>query len=629
MKKDWFGRKEKDAFTSTDDYNRIGSWDDDITDEKSYSSFLLKEGSDMQDAAQLLGAMYKMIGVGNKVTPTATVANTVDKVHVPLELLKDKDGKYVKELYDVDNFLGSALQNAALASLQTRAEYKTSIDKSGQGKKNMKINDFMYSLINNERVMDKFASKFPGYNKFIQRYKKDTFEEKYEPLPEEASDRAKLLDVVSRMIRYPASVTEEEQEEYKRPLAQIEKMFFKEGGIPKTSERCEEVSDQITKVIYNYVKEADDEEEPPKEEEQPQSGPGEAGQEPGEGENSKGILPGGQGFGDTGESKSLTQEELDELEKYSKELMKSMGKEEEVEGKDDDTFQDFKNDMEGTPPKSSDERIDGHPVNYKAAKDDKTRYQEVLKKIDIVKCRVLANLFKRKSKDYSFSLKGMRSGRLDTNKIAEAIQHVQTIYEKIGEVKTNKICVGVLIDESGSMGRNSKINRAQEAAIFINETFNKLPDVELFIYGHTADEGWNSTHSDTGIIIYTEPGTTSNKYALGSVYAKSNNRDGHAIISVAKRMRKWTQNEGVLIVISDGAPAASGYNNGMEDTRKKVLEAERLGFQVIQIAIDEYVPSAKMFTHFVKMTNIKDLPNDLVRFMSRKIDKMIRTKVRI
>lgn len=54
-----------------------------------------------------------------------------------------------------------------------------------------------------------------------------------------------------------------------------------------------------------------------------------------------------------------------------------------------------------------------------------------------------------------------------------------------------------------------------------------------------------------------------------------------------------------------------------------------MGFQVIQIAIEEGVPSSEMFNQYIKMTDIKNLPNDLINFASKKIDKLIKTKVTI
>jgi len=285
---------------------------------------------------------------------------------------------------------------------------------------------------------------------------------------------------------------------------------------------------------------------------------------------------------------------------------------------------------EPTTPKSnidySDNGIakDGN-VKFIKSRSNKATYQANLKRIDITKAAVLQKLFQRKSKDYQFSMRSMRSGRLDTNKIAEAVQKVPTVYERFGKVKTDKICVGVLIDESGSMC-GSKIQKAREAAIFINEVFRGMRDVELFIYGHTADEEGSGS---TQIRIYREPGYHMDSYALGAVEARSNNRDGDAIIATAKRIRKQTENQGILFVLSDGQPSAHDYNGreAINDTREKVSKAQNLGFQVIQIAIEESVPSKEMFDYYIKMTDIKNLPRDMVGYMSRKVDKLIKERV--
>src|SRR5699024_4249084 len=148
-----------------------------------------------------------------------------------------------------------------------------------------------------------------------------------------------------------------------------------------------------------------------------------------------------------------------------------------------------------------------------------------------------------------------KSGRFDTSKLVEARQGVPNVYERMGSVKTDKICIGVLVDESGSMMSDNKYRKAREAAIFINEVVGKLSDVELFIYGHTADVGSESTN----VMVYREPGTPLDPYALGAIRARSNNRDGDAILATARRIRQRTKRNGILFVISDGQPAASNY----------------------------------------------------------------------
>jgi nitric oxide reductase activation protein len=150
----------------------------------------------------------------------------------------------------------------------------------------------------------------------------------------------------------------------------------------------------------------------------------------------------------------------------------------------------------------------------------------------------------------------------------------------------------------------------------------------LYIYGHTADSS-GVDYGETAIRIYKEDTKSFNKYALGSVKARGNNRDGHAILACAKKIRSMNEDPGLIFVISDGAPYAIDYDGqqAIDDTRKKVNMSENLGFQVIQIAIEEYVPSEEMFNSYIKLTDMKTFPNDLIAFASKKIDKLIKTKV--
>jgi hypothetical protein len=176
----------------------------------------------------------------------------------------------------------------------------------------------------------------------------------------------------------------------------------------------------------------------------------------------------------------------------------------------------------------------------------------------------------------------------------------------------------------------SKINKARQASIFLNEVFKKVSDVRLYIYGHTADGGGGgASHGDCIIRVYREHGKASDAYSLGGVAARHNNRDGDAILACAKRIRRANSDPCLLFVLSDGAPHAYDYSgiDAVQDTRKKVLMAQSLGFQVIQIAIEEHVPSDQMFDYSIKMTDIKSLPNDLIAYVSSKVDKLIKSKV--
>lgn len=305
-------------------------------------------------------------------------------------------------------------------------------------------------------------------------------------------------------------------------------------------------------------------------------------------------------------------------------------------------------------------------VSWIIEKGNDAKYKSVKDRLNMVQAGVIRKLFVSKHKDQQLSIKGMKSGQLDVSKIAEAVQGVPTVYERMGSVTTNKICVGVLIDESGSMSGgldytqyginqkngmdaveareiyldSNKIGKARQAAIFLNECFSKVPDVQFFVYGHTADEKvreWDSRrqmagkHGSCEMRVYREPGVRCSPTSLGNLQARSNNRDGKAILLTALRMRRFTQDPGIIIVISDGQPAGSRYDGqaAIEDTRQNVGDVERMGFTVIQVAIEAAVPSEQMFKHFVTMTDIQSLPRDLVAFMTRQMSKMIKTRYKM
>jgi hypothetical protein len=620
--KDWFNRRAEDAYTFNDESKRFFNWD---KDRSSYSSYFIRNDDSLKEASKMIGSMFRVIGVPK----TFKYSNDIQtgkrgyrdaKVQVPLSMLRDEEGNYLdRDEKLLDAFYGAAIQNAALATMQTTKEYeKTMLMRDTSS--GVSVKDLLASVLNTERIDKKLADRLPGYLKFVQKYKEHRFEN-YEGPGVEAPKQKRLLDLVVKMLRYPANISEEDMEDFGEPLKAMERILKKHGGIPSDFDSCGSMATSLSNIVYKYTEK---EEEPP------------AGGGSGEDESDDGESEG------TGTPTKATPEmSKGELNDFAKEMMGALiNPEEGPSGSDDfkNEFEEFVDDMsETTPtPPSSDINWDDEgetsqgKLNWKKAvvnEHSKIRYRNAITKIDTTKAAVLQKLFARKSKNYEFSMKSMRSGRLDTNKIAEAAQQVPTIYERFGQVTTSKVCVGVLIDESGSMG-GTKIEKAREAAIFINEVFKKMPDVELFIYGHTADL---KSGESVDMTVYREKGFITDSFSLGSVIQQANNRDGDAIFATAKRMRSQTENQGLLIVISDGAPSAVGYGgrSAIEDTRKKVTRAQSLGFQVIQIAIEEHVPSKEMFDYYIQMTDIRNLPKDLVNYMSKKVDKLIKEKITI
>jgi hypothetical protein len=596
--RDWFRRKEEDAYTYYDPSKKLFDWE---TGRDSYSSYFVRDNESLKSAAKMVSSMFRVMDVPKdmKMESQVKAKKRDDKVTipVPLAMLRDDKGVYKnKDTELLDAFYGASIQNAALATMQSKSEYSRTMTARSKDTPTTPV-DLLYSLLNTERIDKKVAERYPGYSKFIQKFKQYQYDKIYQPIDSEEHAGKRLLELISKFLRYPATVTEEEMTEFAEPVTQIEH-YIKKHGFPKTSMDCERQAAYMYNVVEKYMEE---------EEKNPEG----SGKKP----------------------------SPEEMAGFAESLMKSMVNAEDEEESEEfqKDFNDFADDMEDKEKenrkmdydwKSSGIKEDAKNIKFLPATSNADSYKKALKEIDTCKASVLANLFSRKCKDYQFSMKSMRSGRLDTNKIAEAKQRVSTVYERYGEVKTNKLNIGLLVDESGSMG-GDKIAKARQASIFLNEVFKKVSDVRLYIYGHTADSGGGITYGDVGIRVYKEHGKATDAYTLGSISARHNNRDGDAILACAKRIRRTNSDPCLLFVISDGAPHAHDYSgkSAVEDTRKKVLMAQALGFQVIQIAIEEYVPSEEMFDYSIKMTDIKSLPNDLIAYVSSRVDKLIVSRV--
>lgn len=267
---------------------------------------------------------------------------------------------------------------------------------------------------------------------------------------------------------------------------------------------------------------------------------------------------------------------------------------------------------------------------FEKAKGNRSVYQ---KSLDRVKKYIpsIRKLIKGTDKNYEFSIRGCRHGLLDTDKLAEAYQGVPQVYIRKGQVKTSKTTVCILIDESGSMcyrGRDKsgraittvgKDELARDAAILLNESLKNLPGVDLYIYGHTADQ---YSIGDTVLNIYKEGTAYDPQFALSNIQGRRENRDGTAIFEAAKRVRKFTDSNCIMFILSDGSPCASDYSGtpAQNDVKKNVEAVEKMGFNVIQVSIDSVHGVKNMFTNIVDLQgNVANLPKNLSQVIKKVI----------
>ena len=84
-----------------------------------------------------------------------------------------------------------------------------------------------------------------------------------------------------------------------------------------------------------------------------------------------------------------------------------------------------------------------------------------------------------------------------------------------------------------------------------------------------------------------------------------------------------------MFVIADGEPSADGYRgiHAQEDTRRAVKEVSLKNFDILQITIDSSLDPSKMFTNFIKLTDLSRLANDLGRIIKTKVMKNTRSHI--
>lgn len=184
---------------------------------------------------------------------------------------------------------------------------------------------------------------------------------------------------------------------------------------------------------------------------------------------------------------------------------------------------------------------------------------------------------------------------------------------------TLSICV--LIDESGSMD-GDKIEYAKLMALVVYRFCEEL-GIRLKVVGHCSNSGY------VKLTTYTEYDGGFDKndiYRLMQIRAKSSNRDGYALRYCTESLKKEFSDIKLCIVISDGAPADSGYygQNAYEDIKNVVKTAKCHGIDVIAAAIDDDKEDIKEIygeDRFLDITNLEDLPKTITNCIKKYLPK--------
>lgn len=644
---DWFGRKGKNYTSTYKGSTRLG-WDTKVSG--SYSSFfapdlnkrkLLRDSyrhaCDIRDIMDIPRSIRIQLNVDAETS--CTDGKTV------IVSTKVYDDNKIDNNVKLDVFLGTTIHEFSHILYTDMAEIRKN-----------RPNKFLFNLFNtieDERIEYNTTQNYPGYANFIGQAKYYYFDLLYKKA-EKQDDLMDVLQNILYIVRYPARVDTKVIYRHQVLFDKIKKVLCDFGN---NSKEAYDKAEKIYKLLLDYFKfpPPPPEEQQEGDEEQDQSDSSEGQSDSGEGQE------GSDGSSDPQNSKQSSQKQDSKDNEGSDKNSKTQsspksGSDEGSAGKKKQepikayTQEEIKQAAEKLAEQMRHLITSNTSLNSNEIKDewDSKEIADECKQIkndvfivkqedyergykadfDTVKQHIngLVNTFSKFFVEQEYRLTGMRRGVLDTNKLAEAYQAVETVYSNKFKRTTPGLDVCVLIDESGSMS-GTNIASARKCAILLNEVFLRLKQCDFYVYGHTAD---NRHMGEVTINVYRDHWNR-NRYALGKVESYSNNKDSVAIEETYKMVRKQTSKPLLMFVISDGAPNAYGLRGqpAIEEVKKVVNRIESNGDTLVcQIAIESHFRPQDMFNHYVVMTDMNTFPSDLSGYvMNTLISKLKRVDV--
>lgn len=644
---DWFGRKGKNYTSTYKGSTRLG-WDTKVSG--SYSSFFapdLNKRKLLRDSYRHACDIRDIMDIPRNIRIQLNVDTETSCTNGSTVIVSTKvyDDDKIDNNVKLDVFLGTTIHEFSHILYTDMAEIRKN-----------RPNKFLFNLFNtieDERIEYNTTQNYPGYANFIGQAKYYYFDLLYKKA-EKQDDLMDVLQNILYIVRYPARVDTKVIYRHQVLFDKIKKVLCDFGN---NSKEAYDKAEKIYKLLLDYFKfpPPPPEEQQEGDEEQDQSDSSEGQSDSGEGQE------GSDGSSDPQNSKQSSQKQDSKDNEGSDKNSKTQsspksGSDEGSAGKKKQepikayTQEEIKQAAEKLAEQmrrliTSNTSLNSNEIKdewdskeiadeCKQIKDDvfivkQEDYERRYKAdFDTVKQHIngLVNTFSKFFVEQEYRLTGMRRGVLDTNKLAEAYQAVETVYSNKFKRTTPGLDVCILIDESGSMS-GTNIASARKCAILLNEVFLRLKQCDFYVYGHTAD---NRHMGEVTINVYRDHWNR-NRYALGKVESYSNNKDSVAIEETYKMVRKQTSKPLLMFVISDGAPNAYGLRGqpAVEEVKKVVNRIESNGDTLVcQIAIESHFRPQDMFNHYVVMTNMNTFPSDLSGYiMNTLISKLKRVDV--
>jgi len=224
--------------------------------------------------------------------------------------------------------------------------------------------------------------------------------------------------------------------------------------------------------------------------------------------------------------------------------------------------------------------------------------------------------------------------RKDLSKMA-SYPNYRTPFKDYRKVETNNVAIELLVDMSGSMG--GKVRVAKQAVVALAESLRSLQipfevtgfqakgDSRISNLSRTTDGArFNRTNEILDHYVFKSFNST-DLSGIERIFSGHNNVDGESVRWAAKRLSERKEKRKILMVFSDGMPAAhvKDYQVLNGDLKRAVESIKKSGIECIGFGIETDAVS-HFYPEFIVIDKLADLPGKVMKKLTQLITRGLR-----
>ena len=263
----------------------------------------------------------------------------------------------------------------------------------------------------------------------------------------------------------------------------------------------------------------------------------------------------------------------------------------------------------------------------------RTFYQKLTQKVRALTNKIKLDLEEAlKVQENSYWMQERDRGRLNQKSLAKLVSQpgYRRPFKKQYREETKDVAVQIVVDLSGSMGGDGKIQAAREVCTTLAEALQQI-GIDYEIVGFTANGSkhrlphdyqpgiYNRSVSAIELSVFKEFSGYDNA-GIANMSSRGDNVDGESIRMAAKRLEQVQHSRKIMFVLSDGMPQCVESNHHLlaKDLVEAVSEIENAGIEVIGFGI--LTDSVKRFyKKNVVVYNVMNLPKVVMESLKKEI----------